>query len=171
MRTRLEKPGWHRNLLRRPTRPALGRGRLQILCRRALLTHGGAITTSVAIEWCYSQLLWEPRRKNAFNVAARRPDQPRRLCYVHRGFSARCPVIADRILSMTPRPRPCPAVSAGLRNQLAKTDCLAISSARRRMQRWRLGARPKRNAAKLEVTTYQGVRSSCTVDRDSVHTQ
>src|SRR5262249_87133 len=75
-------------------------------------------------------------------------DQPRRLCYVHRGFSARCPVIADRIVSMTPRPRPCPAVPVGLRNQLAKTDCLAIGSARRRMQRWRLGARPTRNAAK-----------------------
>src|SRR5262245_31244882 len=70
-RTRLQKAAALRNLLRRPARPALGRGRLQILCRRALLTHGGTISTSTAIEWCYPQLRWQPKRKNAFNVAVR----------------------------------------------------------------------------------------------------
>src|SRR5262249_56329947 len=72
MRTRLQKAVALRNLLRRPAQPALGRGRLQILCRRAILSHGGTISTSLAIEWCYRQLQWQPKRKNAFNVAARR---------------------------------------------------------------------------------------------------
>jgi hypothetical protein len=31
--------------------------------------------------------------------STRSPNQLRRLYYVHRGFSARCPVIADRIVS------------------------------------------------------------------------
>jgi hypothetical protein len=47
MRTSLKMPAQHRNLSRRPAKPALGNGRVQRQCRRAF----GPISTSVAICW------------------------------------------------------------------------------------------------------------------------
>jgi hypothetical protein len=44
-----------RNLLRRPAKPALGNGRVQVGVERALIAHnGGPITTSIAVEWAYA---------------------------------------------------------------------------------------------------------------------
>jgi hypothetical protein len=45
----------YRNLLRRPPKPALGRGHVQRGVEYALIAHnGGPITTSVAAEWAYA---------------------------------------------------------------------------------------------------------------------
>jgi hypothetical protein len=65
-------PGPHRNLLRRPAKPALGNGRLQRQCKRAFGALGGQISTSDAISWCYRAVTWGERSRNGFNVAARR---------------------------------------------------------------------------------------------------
>jgi hypothetical protein len=70
-RTRLKIPGWRRNLLRRLAKPALGNGRVQRQCRRALWAHG-TVSTSDAIAWSYRELMWGAPRRNALNVAARR---------------------------------------------------------------------------------------------------
>jgi hypothetical protein len=62
-----------RNLSRRLPRPAWGRGRVQVACRRALLVHGTASTSDV-IEWAYARqlLILGDRRRNDFNRAVRR---------------------------------------------------------------------------------------------------
>jgi hypothetical protein len=45
----------YRNLLRRPPKPALGRGHVQRGVEYALIAHnGGPITTSIAVEWAYA---------------------------------------------------------------------------------------------------------------------
>jgi hypothetical protein len=61
-----------RNLSRRPLKPAAARGRVQVLCRRALLTHGGQISTTTAIAWSYRALTWGAPSKNDFNRSVRR---------------------------------------------------------------------------------------------------
>jgi len=72
VRTRVKIPRYARNLSRRPARPAAGNGRLQRLCRRAAFVHGGQITTSQAICWCYRELMWGAPSKNDLNRATRR---------------------------------------------------------------------------------------------------
>jgi len=67
-----KKPRSFRNLSRRPARPAAGNGRLQRLCRRAAFVHGGVISTTTAISWCYPALMWGAPSKNDLNRATRR---------------------------------------------------------------------------------------------------
>jgi len=65
-----------RNLRRRPARPALGAGRVQRACRRALWALGEA-STSAAIEWAYARrLLMGGERPGVYvGVASTRPGQ------------------------------------------------------------------------------------------------
>jgi hypothetical protein len=49
------KRGNFRNLLRRPARPAAGRGRLQVQLRRAFAVHGGILSSTVAYDFCYAR--------------------------------------------------------------------------------------------------------------------
>jgi len=63
-----QKPRSRSNLSRRA---AKGNGRVQRLCRRALLVHG-TISTSDAIAWSYHALMWGAPRRNTLNRAARR---------------------------------------------------------------------------------------------------
>jgi hypothetical protein len=71
-RTHLKIPGWHRNFILRPPRPAKGNGRLQKIARRLLAIHGTA-STSDLISWAYRKPLWRKgeRSKVQFNIAAR----------------------------------------------------------------------------------------------------
>jgi hypothetical protein len=64
----------HRNLLRRPPKPARGNGRVEKSCRIAFIALGDTISTSQAIEWAYARrlLICGERRRNGFNVAVRR---------------------------------------------------------------------------------------------------
>jgi hypothetical protein len=73
MQTLPQKPRSRRNLSRRPPQPALGRGRIQVACRRALWTLG-TVSTSDVIEWAYARqlLIGGDRRRNDFNRAVRR---------------------------------------------------------------------------------------------------
>src|SRR5262249_21805819 len=72
MRTPLQKAAALRNLSRRLSKPALGRGRVQRACRRALWAHGECSTSEV-IAWAYARrlLMGSERRKNDFNRAVR----------------------------------------------------------------------------------------------------
>src|SRR6266702_539179 len=74
MRTRPQIPTWRRNLSRRLPKPAQGRGRVQVACRRALVMYGGMASTSDVIAWAYARrlLIWGDPRRNDFNRAARR---------------------------------------------------------------------------------------------------
>jgi hypothetical protein len=46
----------HRNLRRRPAKPALGRGRLQTQVRRAFIASGAsALSASAIYDWCYAR--------------------------------------------------------------------------------------------------------------------
>jgi len=63
-----------RNLAHRPAKPALNRGRIQILVQRALLTLNGTATTSQVIGWtcCRKRLLQGRRIERHDYRAARR---------------------------------------------------------------------------------------------------
>jgi hypothetical protein len=53
----------HRNLLRRPAKPAAGNGRVQRGVERALIAHNGdPITTSTAAEWAYALHIYQGKR-------------------------------------------------------------------------------------------------------------
>jgi len=54
-RARLKNRRNLRNLAHRLAKPALGRGRVQTQCLRALIGHGGTITTAIGAEWAYSK--------------------------------------------------------------------------------------------------------------------
>jgi hypothetical protein len=71
MRARLQIPEPHRNLSRRPAKPALGRGRLQVRIRRAFWAYGGEISTSTGVAWSYRALQWGAPRKDALSRAVR----------------------------------------------------------------------------------------------------
>jgi hypothetical protein len=47
------KRPWPRNLRKRPAKPALGRGRLQRLARRAFLAEGDELSTTAILNWAY----------------------------------------------------------------------------------------------------------------------
>ena len=47
------KPELHRNLSKRLAKPALGNGRLQVQCRRALTAFDGLVSTGDCYNWCY----------------------------------------------------------------------------------------------------------------------
>jgi hypothetical protein len=66
-------PASHRNLSRRPAKPARSRGRLQVAARRALWMLEKASTSDV-IAGAYGRqlLIWGERRRNDFNRAVRR---------------------------------------------------------------------------------------------------
>ena len=77
-----------RNLLRRPAKPALGNGRVQVGVERALIAHnGGPITTSVAVEWAYALRRYQGK-----------PIKSQHLVYVRRALDR----VADRLLQGRP---------------------------------------------------------------------
>ena len=49
-----------RNLRKRPAKPALGRGRLQRLARRAFLAEGEELTTTIILDWAYCRRRGDP---------------------------------------------------------------------------------------------------------------
>jgi hypothetical protein len=51
------------NLHKRPAKPALGNGRLQVQCRRAFTAFDGLIATGDAYDWCYPR---HPRHTAAY---------------------------------------------------------------------------------------------------------
>jgi hypothetical protein len=61
-----------RNLARRPAKPALNRGRVQRLARRALLALDIASTSDVLAWTCARKIMRGQRRANHDNRAARR---------------------------------------------------------------------------------------------------
>jgi hypothetical protein len=68
-----KKAGWRRNLAHRLAKPALNRGRIQKLARRALLVLGGNATTSEVIEWtCCRKRLLQGRRIERHDYRAAR---------------------------------------------------------------------------------------------------
>jgi hypothetical protein len=77
-----------RNLLRRPAKPALGNGRVQVGVERALIAHnGGPITTSIAVEWAYALRRYQGK-----------PIKSQHLVYVRRALDR----VADRLLQGRP---------------------------------------------------------------------
>ena len=73
MRTPLQKAAAFRNLVHRPAKPALNRGRVQRLAQRALLALGGTATTSQVIGWtCCSKRLVHGRRIERHDYRAAR---------------------------------------------------------------------------------------------------
>jgi hypothetical protein len=72
MYAHLKIPPWVHNPSLRRVNPARLNGRLQRICCRALMVHGGTITTSKAIDWCYRKLAWGAPRRNAHRDAVRR---------------------------------------------------------------------------------------------------
>ncbi len=78
----------HRNLLRRPAKPAAGNGRVQRGVERALIAHnGGPITTSTAAEWAYALRCYQGK-----------PIKSQHLVYVRRGLDR----VADRLRRVPP---------------------------------------------------------------------
>jgi hypothetical protein len=77
-----------RNLLRRPAKPALGNGRIQVGVERALIAHnGGPITTSIAVEWAYALRRYQGK-----------PIKSQHLVYVRRALDR----VADRLRRVPP---------------------------------------------------------------------
>jgi len=77
-----------RNLLRRPAKPALGNGRVQVGVERALIAHnGGPITTSIAVEWAYALRRYQGK-----------PIKSQHLVYVRRALDR----VADRLRRVPP---------------------------------------------------------------------
>jgi hypothetical protein len=52
----------HPNLVQRPAKPALGRGRIQKLARRAMWAFGGQATTAQVLQWTSVRKLVHGRR-------------------------------------------------------------------------------------------------------------
>ena len=49
-----------RNVRKRPAKPALGRGRLQRLARRAFLAEGEELSTTAVLNWAYARRRGSP---------------------------------------------------------------------------------------------------------------
>jgi hypothetical protein len=52
-KTMRPKTELHPNLSKGPAKPALGNGRLQVQCRRALAAFDGLVSTGDCYNWCY----------------------------------------------------------------------------------------------------------------------
>jgi hypothetical protein len=73
MRTHPQKPTSRHNLTRRPDKPALGNGRIQVAVRRTLWMLETATTSEIIDHaYCTRLLILGERRRNDFNRAVRR---------------------------------------------------------------------------------------------------
>jgi hypothetical protein len=73
MRTHPQKPTSRHTLTRRPDKPALGNGRIQVAARRTLWMLETATTSEIIDHaYCRRLLILGERRRNDFNRAVRR---------------------------------------------------------------------------------------------------